>query len=141
MGFSYNGIQEGGERLLLMRDIMTTYFKVPACYAATAVEGEPVGGAPPSVANSLAQNIPNPFNPSTTIRYSVGQSGPVTIRIYNAGGALVRTLVDAPHTPGSYSVRWNGLDDAGRSLGSGVYFYRIESAAGFRDAKKLILLK
>ena len=138
--FSFNSITEGGARLLLTRDILNTYFKVLPCYAATGVEEDPVGEAPP-VPNSLAQNIPNPFNPSTSIRYSVSQSGPVSIRVYNAAGALVRTLVSAPHGPGVYHVRWDGTDDAGRHLGSGVYFYRIESAGGFRDAKKLILLK
>jgi len=93
------------------------------------------------IPNSLGQNIPNPFNPSTTIRYSVSSAGPVSIRVYNAGGALVRTLVSTAHAPGAYSVRWDGTDDRGRHLGSGVYFYRIESAGGFRDSKKLILLK
>lgn len=140
LGFSFNSIKEGGERLLLARDIMSTYFKVAACYSPTSVEDDPVGDAP-SVPNSLAQNIPNPFNPSTTIRYSVSQSGPVAIRVYNAGGGLVRTLVSAPHGPGAYTVRWDGTDDGGRRLGSGVYFYRIESSSGFRAAKKLILLK
>jgi len=140
LGFSFNTIKEGGERLLLTRDIMNTYFKVTPCYDATSVEEDPVGQAPP-VPNSLAQNIPNPFNPNTTIRYSVSQSGPVAIRVYNAGGALVRTLVSAPHAPGAYEARWDGKDEGGRRLGSGVYFYRIESAGGFRAAKKLILLK
>ncbi|HET8624771.1 MAG TPA: FlgD immunoglobulin-like domain containing protein, partial [Gemmatimonadales bacterium] len=91
--------------------------------------------------NALGQNAPNPFNPSTVIRYSVAQTGPVTLRIFNAGGALVRTLVDTQHAPGDYSVRWDGHDDSGRRLSSGVYFYKIETAAGFRDSKKLILLK
>jgi len=104
------------------------------------LDADPVGEAPP-VPNSLGQNIPNPFNPSTTIRYSVSSAGPVSIRVYNAGGALVRTLVSTAHAPGAYSVRWDGTDDRGRHLGSGVYFYRIESAGGFRDSKKLILLK
>jgi len=140
LGFSFNSIKEGGERLLLTRDIMNTYFKETPCYAASAVEADPVGEAPP-VPNSLGQNIPNPFNPSTTIRYSVSSAGPVSIRVYNAGGALVRTLVSTAHAPGAYSVRWDGTDDRGRHLGSGVYFYRIESAGGFRDSKKLILLK
>ena len=139
MGFSFNSIKEGGERLLVTRDIMNTYFKASACYSPTAVEEDPVGEAP-QIPNSLAQNVPNPFNPSTTIRYSVSKTGPVAIRVYNAGGALVRTLVSTPHAPGAYSVRWDGTDDGGRHLASGVYFYRIESA-GFRDAKKLILLK
>ena len=140
MGFNYDNIEEGGERLQLARNGLFDYFKEPACYTPTSVETDPAAGAPP-LRNALAQNAPNPFNPMTTIRYTIGESGPVTIRIFNAGGALVRTLVDAPHTPGHYSVRWDGTDGAGNRLGSGVYFYRIEAASGYKEAKKLILIK
>jgi hypothetical protein len=49
--------------------------------------------------------------------------------------------VDRPHAPGVYRVRWNGTDEQGRRLGSGVYFYEIQTAGGFRDARKLVLLK
>jgi flagellar hook capping protein FlgD len=138
-GFNFDNIEEGGQRLNLVNDVVNGWFKVSTCYAATDVATDPSSGAPP-VRNSLSQNFPNPFNPSTVIQYSVAQTGPVTLRIFNAGGALVRTLVNGPHTPGNYTVRWDGKDDQGRGLGSGVYFYRIETA-GFRDAKKLILLK
>jgi flagellar hook assembly protein FlgD len=93
------------------------------------------------VPNRLFQNAPNPFNPETTIRYSLSKPGRVVLRIYNASGALVRTLVDEPRPAGSYTARWNGADDAGRRLGSGVYFYEIQTASGFRDARKLVLLK
>ena len=140
MGFSFNDIEEGGERYQLTTNILKDYFKVNACYLATGVEDDPVPPGVPAVPNRLFQNAPNPFNPETTIKYSVGTSGPVTIRIFNAAGALVRTLVDQPHTPGAYTVRWNGQDDAGRRLGSGVYFYEIQ-AAGFHDSRKLVLLK
>ena len=139
-GFSYNSITEGGERLLLTKDIMETYFKAVPCYSPVSVEEDPVAQAPP-IPNSLAQNSPNPFNPSTSIKYSVSAFGSVKIRIFNAGGALVRTLVDAPHGAGAYTARWDGTDDSGRRVGSGVYFYQIESASGFRDSKKLVLLK
>ena len=139
-GFSYNSITEGGERLLLTKAIMETYFKAVPCYSPVSVEEDPVAQTPP-IPNSLAQNSPNPFNPSTSIRYSVSEFGSVKIRIYNAGGALVRTLVDAPHGAGAYTARWDGTDDSGRRVGSGVYFYQIESASGFRDSKKLVLLK
>jgi hypothetical protein len=139
-GFNYNNIEEGGERLNLAKNVMFNYFGEPNCYSPSAVEIDPATGAP-TVRNALAQNAPNPFNPSTVIRYSVAQTAPVTIRIFNAGGALVRTLVDAPHAPGEYTVRWDGNGDDGRRLSSGVYFYRIETGAGFRDSKKLILLK
>ena len=90
---------------------------------------------------TLGQNYPNPFNPETAIRYSVGSPGAVTIRIFNAAGALVRKLVDRPHASGDYTVRWNGTDDHGRRLSSGVYFYEIQLSSGFRDSRKLVLLK
>ena len=138
--FNFSHIEEGGERLWLAKNVMFDYFKEPACYSATGIETDPVWGAPPA-RNALGQNAPNPFNPSTVIRYSIAQAGPVTLRIFNAGGALVRTLVEGQHAPGDYRVRWDGHDDGGRRLSSGVYFYRIETGDGFRDSKKLILLK
>ncbi|HEY6572885.1 MAG TPA: FlgD immunoglobulin-like domain containing protein, partial [Candidatus Eisenbacteria bacterium] len=140
MGFSFNNIEEGSERLRLASATVQDYFKLNACYAATGVGEEPVG-ASPAVPNRLFQNAPNPFNPETAIRYSVGSPGAVTVRIFNAAGALVRTLVDRAHAAGEYTVRWNGTDDHGRRLGSGVYFYEIQAAGGFRDARKLVLLK
>jgi hypothetical protein len=141
MGFSFNNIEEGGERLQLTTATMTGYFKLNACFFATGIEDDPPPSGAPAVPNRLFQNAPNPFNPETTIRYSIAASTPVTIRIFNAAGALVRTLVDKPHAPGSYTVRWNGTDNSGRHLGSGVYFYEIQTGAGYRESRKLVLLK
>lgn len=140
MAFNYNDIEESGERIRFIKNIMTDYFQVPACYYATGVEDDPSAGAP-SIPSQLFQNAPNPFNPETSIRYSVGAGGRVTIRIYGVGGTLVRTLVDRQHIPGVYSVRWDGKDDSGRRLSSGVYFYKLETASGTSDAKKLLMLK
>lgn len=138
-GYSFNVIEEGGERLQLTTSVLKDYFKESNCYVATAVEEDPTSEAPP-VRNTLAQNNPNPFNPETAIHYSVAQTGRVEIRIYNVNGALVRTLVDRVHAPGAYTARWNGTDAEGRSLPSGAYFYRLQ-AAGFNDSRKLILLR
>jgi hypothetical protein len=140
MGYSFNNIEQGLERLQLMGKTMTDYFKVQPCYTASAVDEDPRVAAP-AIPNRLDQNAPNPFNPETTIRYSVSAAGKVTIRIFNASGALVRTLVNQAQAPGSHSVRWNATDDRGRQLGSGVYFYEIQTAGGFRAARKLVLLK
>ena len=137
-GFSFNFIEEGGERLNVTKMIVKDYFKEANCYVAAAVEdGAP--GAPP-VGNALAQNFPNPFNPETIIRYSVARPGPVAVRIYNVSGLLVRTLVNKVQPAGEYTARWNGIDDQGRPVPSGAYFYRLESL-GFADSKKLILLR
>jgi len=138
-GFGFGAIEEGGERLNVTKMIVKDYFKEANCYFATGVEDGGGEGAP-GVGNLLRQNIPNPFNPETVIRYSLARTGPVTIRIYNVSGALVRTLVDKPQAAGEYVARWNGTDDRGRPLPSGAYFYRLE-AHGFLDSRKLILLR
>lgn len=70
-------------------------------------------------------NYPNPFNPTTTIRYTVPQNGDVNIYIYNTRGQLVKTLVNDHKTAGSHSVIWDGKDDNGNAASSGVYFYRM----------------
>lgn len=141
MGFGFDYIEEGGERLQLAKAILTGYFKEAGCYYPVGVGEDTPGETAPRVRDALEQNAPNPFNPETVIRYAVGSPGLVTIRIFNAAGARVRTLVDRPHTPGTYTVRWTGTDDAGRHLGSGVYFYEIQTAGGFRESRKLVLLK
>ncbi len=84
----------------------------------------------------LSQNYPNPFNPSTTIRYNVAKPGKVQLRIYDVAGQQVATLVSKQQAPGDYSVSFN----AG-SLSSGVYFYTLESSAGFSKSYKMILMK
>jgi hypothetical protein len=83
---------------------------------------------------------PNPFNPSTLIRYEVPSPGQVSIRIYDATGGLVRTLVSGHLPPGRYRALWHGRNDSGQSVGSGVYFCRLESASGSL-VQKLVLLK
>ena len=84
---------------------------------------------------SLEQNYPNPFNPVTTIEYRVARDAHVRLRVFDVRGRIVATLIDEQHRQGRYSVPF----DAG-SLASGVYLYEIEMG-GFRDTKKLILLK
>ena len=138
-GFGFGAIEEGGERLNVTKLIVKDYFKEANCYVATGVE-EGGGAEAPPVRNTLGQNMPNPFNPETAIRYSVERTGKVAIRIYNVNGALVRTLVDRVQAAGEHIERWNGTDDHGRPLPSGAYFYRLESQ-GFLDSKKLILLR
>ncbi len=88
----------------------------------------------------LSQNYPNPFNPSTKIEYSVQTTNNIQIKIYNSLGQLVKTLVDETKIPGEYSVVWNGKDDNGSSVSSGVYFYQIQTK-DFVSSKKMILLK
>src|SRR5690554_3320796 len=88
----------------------------------------------------LQGNYPNPFNPETTISYSIEQEGMATIEIYNINGQLVRTLVRSHHTPGEYSVIWTGEDNQDRKLRSGVYLYRMKSGK-YTSTKKMLILK
>lgn len=89
----------------------------------------------------LRQNAPNPFNPRTTIQYDVPVSGGhVTIGIYDVAGRLVRVLVDDVQSEGPKSVEWDGCDEAGKRMASGVYFYRM-AAPGVESSRKMLLLK
>jgi len=90
-----------------------------------------IGSIVRPVAFALEQNQPNPFNPSTTIRFGLPAEGAVVLAVYSATGQLVRTLVDETLTAGAHDVAWNGLDERGRTVASGVYLYRITwSGAG-----------
>ncbi len=85
-------------------------------------------------------NYPNPFNPATTLRYTVPASGHVDVAVYAADGRKVKTLVSRSHNTGAFSVRWDGRDESGRPVASGVYFARIVHPQGVH-ARKLLLLK
>lgn len=89
---------------------------------------------------SLGQNYPNPFNPFTTINFKIAKSTRVTIKIYDTLGKEVRTLVDTIYNPGSHKTTWDGLDNFGHKVSSGVYFYYMESI-DFKEVKKALLLK
>ena len=89
---------------------------------------------------SLEPNVPNPFNPSTTIRYGVPEAGEVQLVIYNLRGQKVRTLVQGSMDAGSHSVVWDGRDDFGRQVASGVYIYRL-SVADFTQVQRMTLMK
>ncbi len=91
----------------------------------------------------MGQNFPNPFNPGTSVRYTVPDAAAgrhVSISIYDMRGRLVRNLVDCRQPAGQYTVRWNGLDDEGLPAASGGYFCRIE-AGGFSSVRKMLLAR
>lgn len=90
---------------------------------------------------ALSQNYPNPFNPNTTIRYALPSKQAVALRIYNTAGQLVRTLVDEQQDAGFKHVEWDGRNDRGTAVSSGIYFYRLEAGDQFVDQKRMILLK
>ncbi len=89
---------------------------------------------------SLSSAYPNPFNPSTTIDYSIAVEGKVTLQVFDIKGSLVKTLVSDLQSPSNYSVVWNGRDDSGRMSASGEYFVRL-TTPGFSDNTKITLMK
>jgi len=89
---------------------------------------------------TLLQNFPNPFNPSTTFRYQLPQAANVQLIIYNTLGQVVRILVENEQSAGEYEVRWDGRDNTGRTVASGVYLYRIRTGT-FVQTRKMLLLK
>lgn len=93
------------------------------------------------VAFTLDQNYPNPFNPMTTITYQLPQAGHTTLAIYNLVGQRVCTLVDANESAGFKRVLWDGMNDRGQTVGSGIYLYQISCDGKFTDQKRMILMK
>jgi hypothetical protein len=89
---------------------------------------------------NLEQNFPNPFNPATRIDYSIAERSHVFIAAYDVAGRRVSVIVDAEQEPARYSVNWNGTDDAGRTLASGIYFIRYR-AGGYTFTRKAVLLR
>jgi hypothetical protein len=100
----------------------------------TPVRDHPAGGV------SLAQNYPNPFNPSTTISFVLAARSRAQLFVYDVRGERVRTLVDRDLPAGSHFADWNGLDDGGGAVASGVYYYRLE-AGDASATRRMVLLK
>jgi hypothetical protein len=93
----------------------------------------------PSV-HALLPNVPNPFNPMTSIRFDLPREAHVLLHIYNVEGQLVRTLMDENVPAGRHSVTWDGRIQNGSRAASGVYFYRIRADA-FTATRRMVLLK
>jgi hypothetical protein len=94
----------------------------------------------PRFSNFLDQNYPNPFNPSTTIRFGLKEESPVMLKIFDVSGRLVRTMVNETRPPGDYTAVWDGRNEGGRTVSSGVYFYILKTK-NYRRTKKLVLLR
>ncbi len=125
------------ERTDLMANIMEYFGKAPTALGTGTDDGS-------VLANRLNHARPNPFNPRTTIEYSVSAPGRVTLRVYDLSGRVVRTLVDRDTAAGEHKVVWDGTTDSGHRAASGVYFVRMEAAGhtdAFRATRKLVLLK
>jgi hypothetical protein len=125
------------DRVDLMANIMEYFGKAPTGPGT----GTDDGGV---FVNRLHHARPNPFNPVTTIDFSLAADGRATIRVFDAAGRVVRTLVDSPVEAGEHTAVWDGTTDSGHRAASGVYFVRMEAAGhmdAFRATRKLVLLK
>ena len=101
-------------------------------------QAEEMIAQPPAV--SLAQNYPNPFNSATTIEYALRSASRAVLEVYDLTGQRVRELVDHYHEGGRYQIAWDGLDEAGKPLSSGVYLLRLQ-ALGRVETRKMMLMK
>jgi hypothetical protein len=125
------------DRVDFLANVMEYFGKVPTG-PGTGTEDNEV------FVTKLSHARPNPFNPSTTIAYTLAGRSQVAIRVYDLAGRVVRTLVDGEAGPGEHKVVWDGTTDAGQRAASGVYFVRMEAegpAGGFREVGKVVLLK
>jgi tetratricopeptide (TPR) repeat protein len=105
-------------------------------------EFKPANGTPnPSVPFKLHSAYPNPFNPTTTISYSIPAAAAVELSIYNVKGQKVVTLVNQHQEAGEYSAQWNGTDEQNNPVASGVYFYKLSDDSGRSSVQKCLLLK
>ncbi len=124
----------------LRAEVLLALADIPPIAAAveTAVETAAQASAPQAFA--LEQNAPNPFNGETVIRFALPQPSQVELAIYNLLGQRVAVLVQGPSAAGTFSVRWDGRDRAGRAVTSGVYLYQLR-AGEHTQVRKLLLLQ
>jgi hypothetical protein len=144
LGFRLRDEKQTSQEGAVVRQGLLTegiYFDNIGVYYVYTITGvEPVASVPRSERATLAKVFPNPFNPSTTIEFSVPSAGPALVRIFDVQGKAVATVVKESLSAGVYRVRWDGTSDEGRTLSSGVYFARLESPGG-RDSKRLLMIK
>ncbi len=130
MGHGFEGITDPSIQLLLVQRIIDWF---------GPVVGVPVAESAP-VRSGLAPNFPNPFNPSTSIPFTLSRAGNTRIVIYDVAGRAVRELVSGVWAAGPHVAAWDGRDDAGRSLASGTYFYRLETPE-IEATRSMVLVK
>ncbi len=108
---------------------------------ATEEVGEPIAKTSPlPTAFELAQNYPNPFNPTTTIKYILSEATDVELVIINVLGERVKTLVSSAQAAGEHSVVWDGRNQSGSQVSSGIYFYKM-TAGGATETRKMVMMK
>jgi hypothetical protein len=164
LGFDFDSVPDDADVLLLDREVKRTHtvdasgievFITGSARKSAVEEGRFVllvgdveyieehrsllPGLPTQTA--LHQNFPNPFNPTTVIRYELAAPSRVSLRVYDVRGALVRTLEDRSLSAGRYEVGWDGVDNRGGQVASGIYFYRLVNGEGIVLTRKMVLLK
>ena len=102
--------------------------------------GQEPGGPKLPRAFALGQNVPNPFNPSTTISYALEEQAMVKLSVYDIRGRTVVVLVNRVQEEGDYDVQWDGTDHAGRQLASGIYIYRLQAGSN-QMTRKMVMIK
>lgn len=106
-------------------------------FASIAYSG---GGEAVPTEYALNQNWPNPFNPETTVSFALPEAGEVEVTVFNVLGQQVKTLASGHHEAGTYEVIWDGADESGSKVASGIYFYRAK-INDFAKTRKMVLLK
>jgi xylose isomerase len=97
---------------------------------------------PPLTTFRLLTNYPNPFNAATVIRFALTTTADVELEVFNLAGQQVATLVEGTQEAGTYAIHWDGRDDNGRQLASGVYLYRLRTGDGQQvETRKLVIIR
>ena len=109
------------------------------CTPSSVIGVEKPGAAPPAV-TWLGEAFPNPMNPTATIKFTIGAVGKVQLRVFDVSGRVIKTLVDETRAAGTYSVVWDGTNDRGETVASGVFFYQL-NAPGYSGEKKIVILR
>lgn len=147
-----NGLRNSGERIVIINQagliVDSLSYDDAAPWPAAPNGGGPGTGETQSTPEvfALHQNYPNPFNPATSIRYDIPKISDVRIEIYNLLGQRVKALVASRHQPGFYRVQWNGRDDSGELMTTGLYICRIlarnpaSDKTTFTKTQKLLLI-
>lgn len=140
LSIAFRPIEEGvfaGFLILSSDDPNANSINIPLMGSATPVDNQDIVNP---ILTELKGNYPNPFNPTTSLRFSLKERGYVTIDIFNILGQKVKTLVNNELAAGLHNVSWNGLDDNKRPVSSGVYFYKMQSGT-YSNTRKMILMK
>jgi len=137
LGFSLSNMPNAVRRNLFLWRTLVEEMVTPYCTTPTGIE---TASSPPAPQNRVETPVPNPFNPSTAIRFAVARAGHVRLTIYNVAGARVRVLVDRDLPAGEHLARWDGKDDRGHDVGSAAYFIRLDGQ-GAPVSRKAVLLR